>query len=83
MDIKVFRSDLDDGKCFRVDSETDLLSKEDYFWYEEDIKAADRKEIANFLKHKVFIVKSMYSATQRTMSCVWVRKWKRMPDALW
>ena len=68
--------DIEDGTCFRVDTETDLLKPEDYIKYEKEIIAADLKEISSFMNHKVFQVKQLISATQRPMSCVWVRRWK-------
>ena len=66
--------DIQDGTCYRVDTATDILSAEDYVWYEKDIIAADEKEIVSFLQHKVFQVKPLISASQRPMSCVWVRR---------
>ena len=71
-----FYMELCSGECFRVDTETDLLSAEDYINYEKEIIDGDHKEIKNFVKHSVFKVKNLHSATQRPMSCVWVRKWK-------
>ena len=71
-----FYMDIIDGTCYRVDQETDNLTAEDFVKYEREIIEADRKEIEGFLKHKIFEVKNLMSATQRPMSCVWVRKWK-------
>ena len=69
--------DVTDGTCYRVEEDTDNLSAEELWWYSDDVWEADQKEIANFVKHKVFEVKNLMSAPQRPMSCVWVRKWKK------
>ena len=73
-------ADISDGKCYRVDVETDNLSASDLVAHEAAIMAADKSELASFLKQGVFELLERQHARSRTISCTWVRKWKRLQD---
>ena len=70
-----FYMDLQDGKCYRVDTDTDLLTWDEILANEDEIWHADQAEIKNFIDHKVFRVSRLEYAQERPLSCVWVRKW--------
>ena len=72
-----FWMDIATGECLRVDAETDTLSRDELIEHEVEVMAADAKEVASFLTHKVFgSVMPSAHCHMRTMSCTWVRKWK-------
>ena len=75
-----FCADVSDGHCYRVDAETDNLSSADLVAHEAAITAADKGELASFLKHGVFELPERQHASSRAISCTWVRKWKRLHD---
>jgi hypothetical protein len=72
-----FWMDISTGECFRVDAETDTLTRDELIEHEAEVIAADAKEVASFLTHKVFGSTVPTAHCQmRAMSCTWVRKWK-------
>ncbi len=75
-----FWVDIRTGEAYRVDTESGILTEEDLWWYEAEVIAADRKEVANFMHFKAFKCCRVSDARKRPLSCVWVRRWKRMPD---
>ncbi len=69
------------GNCYRVDTETDMLTDAEMRQHENLVREADRKEIRSFVSDKVFRLKRKSKATVRSMDCIWVRKWKTRPSA--
>ena len=59
---------------------TDNLSASDLEVHEKAGMVADRGELANFMKHGGFEFFERRHATSRSISCTWVRKWKRLHD---
>ena len=78
--LTAFHADISDGRCYREDVETDNLSSADLVAHEAAITAADKGELASFLKHGVFELLERQHASSRAISCTWVRKWKRLQD---
>ena len=78
--LTAFHADVSDGRCYRVDVETDNLSSADLVAHEAAITAADNGELASFLKRGVFELLGRQHASSRAISCTWVRKWKRLQD---
>ena len=64
------------GECYRVDEATDILSPQELVTFENDVKEADRAEIASFIQYKVFECARKSTAKYRPMMCIWVRRWK-------
>ena len=67
------------GECYRVDSETNLLTDEELAKYWKEVEA-DRKEVESFVVERIFQLCHVKSATQRPMDALWVRKRKRGPN---
>jgi hypothetical protein len=74
---------LTDGKCFRVDSDTDSLTEADLVKHWREVEAADRKELKQFLDQQIFKLRHINSLDTDEGSfvdAIWIRKWKRLPD---
>ena len=67
------------GKLYRVDDDTRNLTDDDMRRYSAQVLAADRKELHQFVKNKVFkkMHKSRSPAGANVVDCIWVRKWTK------
>ncbi|CAE8712610.1 unnamed protein product [Polarella glacialis] len=78
-----FAMSLTDGKCFRVDTDTDSLTEADLVKHWREVEAADRKELKQFLDQQIFKLRHINSLDTDEGSfvdAIWIRKWKRVPD---
>ena len=76
--------DLKNGLIFRVDSDTDTLTEQQLINNWQDFETADKQELSQFVTEKVFkkVKLSELPESVVIIDAVWVRKYKRMPDAL-
>ena len=75
-----FLMNVRNGKCFRVDTATDMLTQDKLFQHAAIVQAADERETKSFVDDKVFQLIRRHDAPVRPMDCLWVRKWKRLSD---
>ena len=62
-----FYVDLRKGSCYRVDDTSDFLTIDDFFKHEDQIREADKKEIAAFVRTGIF--KPVKTASARKRPC--------------
>ena len=75
---QIYYLDLVTNEVFRVDDETANLSDEEMRKFASLVHEGDRKELAHFIDHHVFIpikTSTLPSGTN-LVDCVWIRKWK-------
>ena len=75
-----FLMSVRDGTCFRVDTESDMMTDAEMRQHEDLVREADHKEIKSFVSDKVFRLRRRAEATVRPVDCIWVRKWKTRPS---
>ena len=73
-----FYIDLVTAEVFRVDEDKGILTTADYYKYPEQIRAADRKELKQFIQHGVFrkLHVNRLKKGANVVDCLWVRVWK-------
>ena len=76
-------ADLRTAQIFKVDDETQNIDEDDIspeLW--DQVEAADRAEIAQFVDEKAFkkFPRSQITAEMVVIDARWVRKWKKYPD---
>ena len=67
---------LQDGHCILAATVSGLLTEQDVIDYWPLVDAADKAEIASFVKEKVFKLIFHSQADQWPIDAVWVRRWK-------
>eukprot|EP00971_Amphidinium_carterae_P232725 4618621-Amphidinium_carterae.1 len=67
---------------YKQGAASDMLTEEELRRYEKEVVAADKKEIDSFVTHRVFApkLKQLLPAGIKLMTCIMLRKWKRMQD---
>ena len=69
--------DFVDGQVFRVDQSTAILTEQEMCEYSYLVHEADRVELEQFIKFKIFTTKLIQDLDNGSniVDCVWVRKW--------
>jgi hypothetical protein len=70
-----FYVDLNTLEAFKVDAEVDNLTEEEVYENWDLVDAADRKELEQFVKEKVWKCREA-SQTKNIIDAIWIRKWK-------
>ena len=74
--------DINTNEVFRIDQETGILTDSDYRNYSKLVLEADRRELSQFVEHKVFLPRLRSSidfsnpANGNLVDCTWIRRWK-------
>ena len=74
-----YHADIRKGGIFRVDASTDSIQEDQVYGIWEQVDAADKKEVSQFLQEKAFkkIKRSDLGKDAILIDAIWVRKWKK------
>ena len=77
-DYEYFVSVTEPVELFRVDPEKAILTDSEVYKWFSLVDVADREEVSQFIKYKIFEPKlrsSLGSGKINAVDCVWIRKW--------
>ncbi|CAJ1351761.1 unnamed protein product, partial [Effrenium voratum] len=74
-----YYADIRKGGIFRVDTSTDSIHEDQVYGIWDQVDAADKKEVSQFLQEKAFkkVKRSDLGKDAILIDAIWVRKWKK------